>query len=174
MLCHAATVRASLDVEGTNMNRKSYLVLAVTLVVGISIGAMAKGAAKEIVLTPAADVKWTPMDEKAGDKGPQMSVVFGDLKKKGPVGVMMHFPAGAQPGPHTHTSDYWAVVIKGVEHDFAPGQAEGAKDLAAGSWWMQPGNMPHDNLCAKDAACDIFVYMPNGFDMKPVKVADAK
>lgn len=156
------------------MNRKMWLMLGMTLALGISIGALAKGAAKEIVLTPASEVKWTPMDPTAGDKGPQMSVVFGDLKKKGPVGVMMHFPAGAVPGPHTHTSDYWAVVVKGVEHDFAPGQQASAKDLPVGSWWMQPGNVPHDNACSKDGDCDIFVYMPNGFDMKPIKEAAAK
>ena len=39
--------------------------------------------AKEIALTPAAEVKYVPLDpaDKQG-KGPQISVVFGDMKKK--------------------------------------------------------------------------------------------
>src|SRR6185295_8222601 len=68
-------------------------------------------ATKEIVLTPAAEVKYVPLDpaDKQG-KGPQISVVFGDMKKKEPLGFYFKVPPGFRPGPHTHTSDYHAVV----------------------------------------------------------------
>lgn len=136
---------------------------------GFLAGTMAAGAKKEIVLTPLKDTKWTPMDEKAGDKGPQMSVVFGDLKKKAPIGVLMKFPPGFKPGPHTHTSDDYAVIIQGTAHNWsAPGTDEGT-GLTAGGHWYQPGGQPHDNECeasSKDG-CLLFVYMEKGFDFKP-------
>ena len=124
------------------------------------------------VIKPAADLKWTPLVPELGDKGPQLSVVFGDLKK-GPVGLLLKQPAGARPGPHTHTSDYWAVVVTGQLQDFEPGMAAGAKKLASGSWWMQPGKAAHDNHCVEGSECVIFAYFPRGFDFAPVPVKKA-
>ena len=136
---------------------------------GFVAGVLAAGAKKTPTTTTAADVKWTPMDEKAGDKGPQMAVVFGDLKKKAPIGWMLKTPAGFKPGPHTHTSDDYGVVVSGSWHNFAaPGTDEGPA-LTAGANWYQPGGQAHDNACdasSKDG-CVVFVYMPNGFDFKP-------
>ncbi len=116
------------------------------------------------------DQKWTPLDAKAGDKGPQVAVVFGDPTAKGkPVGVLLKTAAGSRPGPHTHTSDDYVTVLQGTTHNYpAPGTDEGPA-LTVGGTWFQPGGKPHDNHCedsSKDG-CIIFVYMPNGFDMKP-------
>ena len=124
---------------------------------------------KDIVLTAAKDVKWTPLDPKLGDKGPQFSVVFGDMKKKAPIGFLLKVPPGGKAGPHTHTSDDYAVIIQGTEHNFkAPGTDEGT-GITSGGTWFQPGGQPHDNECeasSKDG-CVTFVYMANGFDFKP-------
>src|SRR5215212_2470844 len=125
---------------------------ALLLVVGVSLGfaggVFAAGAKKESVMTPAADVKWTPLDPKDTEmKGPSMSVVFGDMKKKGPLGFLIHNPADSTPGPHTHTSDDYAVVVKGVQHNWS-GDNEGPA-LAAGSTWFQPGGQVHNNHCEK-------------------------
>jgi len=125
------------------------------------------------VIRPSADLKWTPLVPELGAKGPQISVVFGDLKK-GPVGILLKQPAGARPGPHTHTSDYWAVVVKGQVQDFEPGKGDAAATLAAGSWWMQPGKAAHDNHCALGSECVVFVYFPRGFDFSPVAAAKAE
>ncbi|MFL5322169.1 MAG: cupin domain-containing protein [Myxococcaceae bacterium] len=146
-------------------------VVASVFAAGIAVGA---GAMKAITVTPADEVKWTPMDPTAGDKGPQWSLVFGDMKKKGPTGMLMKFPAGMMPGAHTHTSDYYGVVISGTQKDFAPGEEASAKDLKPGSTWFQPGKMAHDNHCSADAPCEIFAYFPNGFDFAPAKAAAAK
>src|SRR5690349_19059309 len=94
---------------------------AVLLVVGAALGfaggVFAAGAKKEMVVTQAADVKWTPLDPKQPD-GMAVSVLFGDMKKKGPIGFLIHQPADATPGPHTHSSDDYAVVVKGQAHNW--------------------------------------------------------
>jgi hypothetical protein len=143
---------------------------------GFIAGVSAAAKAKEIVTTPAADQKWTPLDAKAGDKGPEMSVVFGDPKTKGPIGFLLKVPAGFKPGPHTHTSDDYAVIISGSMHDFAAGsdKVDVGKALGPGSTWFQPGKQVHDNLCDTGSECEFFVYMPNGFDMIPYKAPVVK
>jgi uncharacterized protein DUF4437 len=147
--------------EGT-MNK---LALAVLGTAALATGALA--GPKDAVSTPSKDQKWTPLDPKAGDKGPQVSVVFGDMKKKAPIGFFLKIPKDFKPGPHTHASDDYAVVVSGKAHNFpAPGTDEGPAVDPGGSWF-QPGGKPHDNHCEAGSECVIFVYMPNGFDIKP-------
>jgi len=104
-------------------------------------------------------------------KGAAVSVVFGDVKKKGqPVGILLRVPAGGRAGAHSHTSDDYVVGITGMTHDFVPGGDEG-KALGPGGHWFQPGKMVHDNHCEeKGGTCLSFVYFPKGFDMIPAKV----
>jgi hypothetical protein len=143
---------------------------------GFVAGSMAAGAKKEIAITQLKDTQWSPMDPSAGDKGPQMSVVFGDLKKKAPIGLLLKFPPGFKPGPHTHTSDDYAVILQGNVHNFAaPGTDEGPA-VTQGGHWFQPGGQPHDNECeasSKDG-CLVYVVLPNGFDFKPWAAPAAK
>jgi hypothetical protein len=124
---------------------------------------------KEIALTPAPDVKYQPLDpnDKEG-KGPQISVVFGDLEKKAPLGFLFKVPPGFRPGPHLHTSEYHSIVIQGAVHDFAAGGDEG-KAIGPGGHWFQPGKVAHDNHCASSTPCVMFIYTPEGFDFIPVK-----
>ena len=137
--------------------------------------ARAEKAGKEIMVTPSADVKFMPLDPKDTEgKGPQISVVFGDIKKKGtPLGFLLKLPPGFKPGPHTHTSDDYAVIIQGSMHNFAAGGDEG-KAVEPGGTWFQPGKVPHDNHCASTTPCVFFVYVPKGFDFLPVKAAGEK
>ena len=57
----------------------------VTAGIGFAGGVFAAAAkGKEIVVTPAAEVKFEPLDPADKEmKGPSYSVVFGDMKKKG-------------------------------------------------------------------------------------------
>jgi hypothetical protein len=134
-------------------------------------GVTLAGPGKDIITTQNKDLKWAPLDPKDTEgKGPKIAVVFGDMKKKAPIGFILNVPAGFKAGPHTHTSDDYATIIQGTVHNFKlPGTDEGP-GITPGGTWFQPGGMPHDNECepsSKDG-CQIFVYMPNGFDFKPV------
>ncbi|HUJ60867.1 MAG TPA: DUF4437 domain-containing protein [Kofleriaceae bacterium] len=118
--------------------------------------------------TTQKQTTWIPLDAKAGARGPQIAVVYGDLKTKGPIGFLFKTPPGFRPGPHTHSSDDYAVVISGHMHNFPVGKDQGP-GLGAGEQWHQLANEPHDNYCEPDAECVVYVFMPNGFDFKPVK-----
>ena len=125
----------------------------------------------EIVRTPASEVKYQPLDPGAKDgKGPQIAMVFGDMKKKAPVGFLFKVPPGFRPGPHIHTQDYYSVVLQGTVHDFAPGTDEG-KAIGPGGHWYQAGNAAHDNHCASTEPCVIFIYSPEGYDYIPIQPA---
>lgn len=136
--------------------------------IALAICVSATAFADRSSVTTAKDATWIPLDAKAGDKGPQVSVVYGDLKKKGPIGFLFKTPAGFRPGSHTHSSDDYAVVIEGKMHNFPAGKSEGPA-LGAGERWHQLANEPHDNYCEPGSECLVFVYMPNGFDFKPAK-----
>jgi hypothetical protein len=139
------------------------------LVLVAALATFASAGPKENTWTQLKDAKWTPLDPKAGDKGPQVSVVFGDMTKKAPIGFILKVPPGFKAGAHTHTSDDYAVIIQGTVHNFkSPGTDEGP-GMTPGGAWFQPAKQPHDNECeasSKDG-CLIFVYMANGFDFKP-------
>src|SRR5262245_33346275 len=161
------------------MKKTTTLLVALPVVtagLGFAGGVFAAAAkGKEIVVTPAADVKFEPMDPNDKEmKGPSVAVVFGDMKKKGaPLGILLKVPPDGRPGPHSHSSDDYAVGITGMMHNFAPGPDEG-KALGAGGHWFQPAKVVHDNHCeAKGGACLSFVYLPKGFDFIPAKT-DAK
>jgi hypothetical protein len=148
------------------------LFVAAALAIGAAVALGNTGAAagemKQSVITPADQVEWFAMIPEMGDKGPKMSVVFGDLATKGqPIGVLVEVPAGTVSPPHIHSSDYWSVVFAGEESDF-DGDASNAKPLPAGSWWYQPGKDPHANKCFGPDDCVFFVYYANGMDFTVV------
>lgn len=154
-----------------NRARRMWFVSALSVALGVAVlmGRANAYATKEIILTPPADVKFVPLDPDDSERrGPQISVVFGDMKKRAPLGFFFKVPAGFKPGPHTHTSDYHAIVLEGAVHDFAAGGLEGPP-IGPGGHWFQPGNLPHDNHCASTTPCVMFIYTPHGFDFIPVK-----
>ena len=59
---------------------------------------------------------------------------YGDLGH-GPHGTFIRMPAGFVSPVHTHTADYWGVVISGVAANGLPGAAD--VPLPAGSYWFQ-------------------------------------
>lgn len=151
------------------MNRKlASLMILISTVAGSTALAAQRAPAPSIVVTPAPDVKYQPLDpnDKEG-KGPQIAIMFGAFAKKAPVGFLFKVPPGFRPGPHTHTADYYSVVIQGTVHDFAPGADEGA-GMAAGGHWFQAGKAAHDNHCASAVPCVIFIYSPEGYDYLPL------
>ncbi|MCY1290784.1 hypothetical protein D9M68_250760 [compost metagenome] len=129
--------------------------------------AVAKAADTAPKITLAEKVEWTPMIPEMGTKGPAFSVVFGKPGEIGqPFGGLFKVPAGGESPSHTHTSDYWAVMVSGAES-----AREAANDTASpippGSWWFQPGKAPHVNKCMGPEECVFFVYYPNGMDYIP-------
>jgi quercetin dioxygenase-like cupin family protein len=129
--------------------------------------------ASGIVVTPADQVRFMPLDPAVGNAGPHIAVLFGALDKKAPIGLLFAAPAGFRPGPHVHSSDDYAVVLRGKVQNFAAGQEEGPA-VGPGGTWFQPANVVHDNYCESAEPCLFFVYLPGGFDFEPRSAASTR
>ena len=119
----------------------------------------------------AKDLKWTPLDPKAGAKGPQTAVLWGD-PASGEHGMLFKLPAGMTSPPHTHSADYHAVVITGIGMNYAPDD-KAPKEMPPGSYWSQPANMAHITACKAGKECLAYVYMKGKFDFAPAGDAGA-
>ncbi|MDA8520172.1 hypothetical protein [Acidovorax sp. NCPPB 4044] len=141
--------------------------LSTIFALGMAAPALADGSTAPRVTSPDS-AKWIPMIPEMGTKGPSFSIVFGKPGEIGkPFGGMFRVPAGEESPLHTHTSEYWAVMISGVES-----AREKAGDVPAsippGATWYQPAKAPHINKCMGPEDCLFYVYYPKGMDYHPV------
>jgi hypothetical protein len=86
---------------------------------------------------------------------------YGDLAK-GPHGTFIKMPAGYVSHTHTHTEDYWAVVVSGVMVNNKPDGSD--VTLPAGSYYFQKGGEPHVSKCVGPNECIFFVSQNGKFD----------
>jgi len=86
---------------------------------------------------------------------------YGDLQH-GAHGTIIKMPAGFVSRVHSHTGEYWAVVISGVGVNGAPGSA--GVPLPAGSYWSQKGGEPHVTKCISANECIFFISQSVKFD----------
>jgi hypothetical protein len=68
---------------------------------------------------------------------------------------------------HTHTEDYYAVVLKGVGANGPPNQKD--VPLSVGSYWFQRGEEAHVTKCLSKTDCLFFSIQPGKFDYVPAK-----
>ena len=118
------------------------------------------------VSTPSADIKFLPSGVKT-DKGELYAgPAYGNFQQ-GRHGTFIRMPHGFVSPVHTHTEDYFGVVIKGTGANQAPGGE--IIPLAAGSYWFQKGEEPHVTQCLSKQDCLFFIVQPGKFDYVPVK-----
>ena len=89
---------------------------------------------------------------------------FGDLTT-GKHGTFIRMPAHFVSDPHTHTEDYFAVVIDGVGANGPVGATD--LPLPKGSYWFQRGEEAHVTKCLSDTDCLFFLVQPGKFDYLP-------
>lgn len=147
------------------MRRFWHAVLAVGVLAGVGAAANPAVSASGAAAVPIESATWGPVFPDQPN-GPAMAVLWGNVKK-GPVGFLLKFPAGAVVPNHVHSSDYQAVVISG-EFSHAAGK-DPAVALAPGSYWSQRAKLPHVNACSSAGPCLIFVTAPKGFDLTLMK-----
>jgi hypothetical protein len=87
---------------------------------------------------------------------------FGDLSK-GPHSTFVKLPAGFVSPLHTHTEDYYAVVVTGVVANEADAAAKD-RPLAPGSYYFQKGKAKHVTKCLSANECVIFLTQAGKFD----------
>jgi hypothetical protein len=148
--------------------------------VGLMIGsfvvgtAIAKGpAATAPELLSLKDATWTPL-MKEGPL-PALSPIHGD-PMKGAHEAYLKLPAGFESPPHSHSSDYWSVLVQGkMTHWAANGGSEkDAKQLGVGDLTHMPAKLEHISKCYPGAECIMVMVQPGKFDFIMAKTAAAE
>lgn len=120
-------------------------------------------AADTSVSMPVSDLKY--FDTGVGPL--KAAPAYGDLAN-GAHSTFVKLPAGFVSPLHTHTEDYYAVVISGV---VANEVNEAVKDrpLPPGSYWFQKGKASHVTKCLSANECVVFITQPGKFDYVNVR-----
>ena len=136
--------------------------------------AVAKGkAATAPELSQLKDATWTPL-MKEGPL-PAVAPIEGDGTKGAYVGYLK-LPAGFESPVHSHTNEYWSVLIQGkMTHWAANGGSEkDSKQLGVGDLTHMPAKLEHVSKCYPGAECIMVVVQKGKFDFVPAKVASAE
>jgi hypothetical protein len=107
---------------------------------------------------PASKIQWIDLG------GPQLGTVWGDANK-GAHGSLLRLPKGFVSPAHTHTGDYYGVIVEGAVTNAEPGQPEVV--LGPGSYYFQKGKNDHVTKCVGSADCLIYVSQSKPFDFIP-------
>jgi len=109
-----------------------------------------------MIVTSFEEAKFVPSNPD-NPNGTQIAVLKGD-PETGPSTMLMRFKKGGSP-PHIHSSDYQLVVIKGtMKHLSAKQKDADGKPLGPGSYWFQPGEEAHSDVCLADECLMYIVW----------------
>lgn len=129
---------------------------------GFAGGALVRGeAAKGIVRSTTADLKWTPVPGVPVMEAPAWSNASGAYCR------FNKFPKGTTIPLHHHTADVSAVVIAGQWGSREKGST--AKLLGPGAYQLIPAGLLHITECGPSADCVIFACGPAAFDLVEAK-----
>lgn len=113
------------------------------------------------VSIPASKIEFIPTGVKT-EKGELFAgPAYGDLQN-GRHGTFVKMPAGFRSEIHTHTEDYYGIVIEGVAANHPPGGE--VVPLPQGSYWFQRGEEEHVTQCLSETGCLLFIVQPGKFD----------
>ena len=163
-----STVRGA--TRGQCNKRKSLMIGRVTaaLICGIascflcaSVTAQTGGTGV-VALTPA-EMQWTTQGGLAAPGMEQLNLV-GDPTKPGPYTLRLKFPKGFRIAPHTHPDSREVTIVSGT---FATGYGETfdpakLKILPAGSFYIEPANVPHYIEIKEDVILQVSGMGPSG------------
>ncbi|HME13217.1 MAG TPA: DUF4437 domain-containing protein [Candidatus Acidoferrum sp.] len=147
------------------MDSKYVKFFVVAVLAGAGIAISGAQESKPSVNLPVTQVKYFPTGVSDGGHGElQAGPAYGDLAH-GAHGTFIKMPAGFISPIHTHTEDYYAVVISGVAVNGLPGSAD--VPLPVGSYWFQKGGERHITKCISPNECIFFLSQPGKFDYLP-------
>jgi beta-alanine degradation protein BauB len=150
------------------MNSISKLATASAIAIGALAGtaiALAQGTDVS-VSRPTPTFLFGPTGVKTEIGELKASPAYGDLGK-GQHGTFIKMPAKFVSPLHTHTEDYFGVVIQGIGVNTQEGKQD--VQLPVGSYWLQKGKEKHVTKCVSDTDCLFFIYQPGKFDYVPAK-----
>ena len=113
------------------------------------------------VSIPASEIEFVRTGVQTEKGELEAGPAYGNFKS-GRHGTFVRMPAGFKSPVHTHTQDYFAVVVEGVGSNHPP---EGeALPLPSGSYWFQRGEEAHVTECLSGKDCLFFIVQPGKFD----------
>lgn len=113
------------------------------------------------ISTPAGAIGFGPTGVKAAAGELKAGPAYGNLAT-GKHGTFIRMPAGFVSDLHTHTEDYFGIVIQGVGVNTQNGKNN--VELPVGSYWFQRGKEKHVTKCVSTTDCLFFIYQPGKFD----------
>ncbi len=143
-----------------NIQRKLIGAIALTGVIFATHAAVSTVS----ISTPVTQLKYGPTGVKNATGELQAAPAFGDLSKAA-HGTFIKMPAGFVSDLHTHTEDYYGVVISGVGVNSQGGRND--VPLPVGSYWLQRGGEAHVTKCISPSECIFFISQPSKFDYVP-------
>jgi hypothetical protein len=118
------------------------------------------------VSIPADQITFGPTGVKTDVGELKAGPAYGNLAT-GKHGTFVRMPAHFVSPLHTHTGDYYGVVIQGVTVNEQDGKND--VNLPVGSYWFQRGKQNHVTKCVSDADCLFFIVQSEKFDYVPAK-----
>ena len=111
---------------------------------------------------PVTELEYSPTGISDGVHGELYAApAYGDLTH-GPHETFIKMPAGYVSPTHTHTEDYWAVVVSGAMVNKKPDDPD--VPLPAGSYFFQEGGERHITKCISREGCIFFISQDGKFD----------
>ena len=140
--------------------------ITTTALLGLTVvSSLALAGNTASVSTPVTELKYGSTGVSDGIHGElRAAPAYGDLTR-GPHGTFIRMPAGFVSPIHTHTEDYWGVVISGVAANGQPGSKD--VPLPVGSYWFQKGGERHITKCISPNECLFFISQDGKFDYIP-------
>jgi hypothetical protein len=136
---------------------------------GIAVAALSLGlGATQGVAQPGIENRYIPADKlpwyrEAPSLPVQLAPLWGD-RAKGEAGTLLQTPGGFVSGPHSHTADYWAIVVRGRWKHWVASTGEGVGlTLAPGAFWTQKHTQVHEDACISKEPCVVFLFNKNPY-----------
>lgn len=144
------------------MNNRLLTMVTAAFFAALAAGPIAASGASLSVSTPVTELKFGPTGVSDGShRELYAAAAYGDLAH-GAHGTFIKMPAGFTSKIHTHSEDYWGVVISGVAVNQKPGSPDIA--LPVGSYWFQKGGERHVTKCISPNECIFFINQAGKFD----------
>ncbi|MEO1207579.1 MAG: DUF4437 domain-containing protein [Pseudomonadota bacterium] len=113
-----------------------------------------------VEVVSSSQLEFIPLNPARGDASPQAGVLWGDIRKDVPSGVLLKFAKGFSSPPHIHNITYRAVVISGAIHNDDPGAER--MWMGPGSFWTQPAGENHITAAQSDGGAMAFLEILKG------------
>lgn len=116
-----------------------------------------------------SELEFISLNPARGDAAPQAGVLWGDIRKNVPSGVLLRFASGFSSPPHIHNITYRAVVISGALHNDDP--TAKTMWMGPGSFWTQPAGEDHITSASKGGATAFLEILEGPYLVQPSNMA---